>query len=1001
MKCYYSSKHLKRGSYCRSAASFINSGSANFKCAIILLLLLLLSLSPQILASPSSPRRLQTDCVTDVDCKIGFGQENSRCLPSGMCSNPYEFGCLRVKRPEEFGQRRRHCNSDDEYHTQAAKAAKQGLDLEDYEDEQCEISPMGYPEIRIHNQNWEVAVFFSWIFQIFLSEELNVPTTVGLTKGEETAVSSFYSPDATVLPMSAVTYGWDGISKANEVNSNCLATEEQCAHMIPDVWLSQRYKWEAEFKRGQVDNVDGNGQVGGVYWYIPTFTMRRYPAFLSHLGLRDNMALLASVFKRPTTWRDYCEEVSTTNCTEPDDFASEYPPTEEQGLKYFHAPEYIGHFRATKENDCTASASSPLFDNSTAGEEWACTGHIINAGCFWATFVEAQTFWNNIALKSSGRDSVSGGYTSADMADVWYAANATKSDVIIWWYEPSTLVEAFRDSEFAFNRITLPPATVECRDIRVKGDDLCDEDIAIRRGPKEGSCGESAHVTKKVIASSLRDAISIEPEVSKSPAYEFLRNFNMDELALEEILRKYDREGATAPIARELVCEWVSENLEYLRSFSPPTFPRAIVARDNTSDSIRRAATALGGIAAACVLILGFFVFKFRKVKVFIYAQVTFIFVVLLGLLVVSIGSILFVTEPNQPVCTSRFWLVSLGYTCVLIPLIIKVAAINQLMRASKRMRRIRINPTALYAKVLAWLVLVMVFLIVWTVMDPPTATETRVLSNDKNTIYTQIGCLSSSEYWTATFHIWDGLLVLTASILAFQSRNAKAEFNESRTLGMIIYSHFMFLVLRLVVVNIFPEDVYTEALATSFLLSADVIMAVFIYLVPKFVHLHDVGEHHRSSEIHGSRSVQLIQAGARTSSSAASQRRLGSNVSSQNSLDISYTGDSKLKREEQPTIAGGKYSDNRAPVPPPSKSAEPMVSGEVRNGPLTSAYSDGDDDSSTGPPESLRDSISNVGRNSVKLLLGPATEEIFDGDIVLNTIDPSDHDLSDGELEE
>ena len=56
---------------------------------------------------------------------------------------------------------------------------------------------------------------YSWIIQIFLSEFLQVPTTVGMNN-EDTPLTSFYAPD---MPMSysAKAYPWEELVTANEM----------------------------------------------------------------------------------------------------------------------------------------------------------------------------------------------------------------------------------------------------------------------------------------------------------------------------------------------------------------------------------------------------------------------------------------------------------------------------------------------------------------------------------------------------------------------------------------------------------------------------------------------------------------------------------------------------------------------------------------------------------------------------------------------------------------
>mmetsp|Transcript_24903 Transcript_24903/g.61262 ORF Transcript_24903/g.61262 Transcript_24903/m.61262 type:complete len:912 (-) Transcript_24903:49-2784(-) len=799
------------------------------------------------------------ECLTDTDCMEGYGA-GSTCLPSGQCSNPFIDGCLKRIDPKPEHSKR-HCNSDDTDETN------------------CRVSPFNYPEIRVHNQNWVVAIFFSWIIQVSLMELLDVPVTIGL--GDDSMKSSFYYIE-NAMPYSKSSYAWDALQKANELGGNCLLTDEDCAHVIPDVWLGQQKKYDQEYVDGQLDYLGGNGQVGKVGWYIPKFTARRHPFSITHMGLSQDRHRLAEVFKRPTTWADYCHEVSASNCSSPDEVAASYPLEANMG-KYF-GDGFIGHFRATEENNCTGAAN-----NDT------CTGHIVGAPCSWSTFLESQAYWNNIALASSG-NLVNRGYTYSEMIQIWNAANATKSDVMMWWYEPDALLEQYKSSDAEFTKVHLPSPSLQCLEARAAPDDRCDTNPIVRLGDKAGSCDNHPHVTKKAIARSLRDSALMESAEDQSPAYSFIRNFAIDDLEISTILQHFVANGGTGYAAREAVCAWIANNTDALQSFIPPNHPRVFQSRDDNGEAVSVVARFVAGLALVYVLVSSAITFKKRKAAVFVYSQVQFIFVVLFGLFLVAIGAVLYAFEPNDTICMLRVWLVSLGYTFELVPLIIKVTALNRVMSASRRMRRVKINLTQLYSSVLALSGIVAVYLIVWTAVDPSKVTEVVRLEDDSVTITSQYGCRSESGYWRTAFNLWDGILVLWCSTLAFQSRNTKEEFNESKSLGMMIYSHFVFSILRMIVSEIFEEDVYTNSLANSYLLSLDIIVGVTVYLLPKMV-----------MPSHSVRSVKKLQTGTlstatremeeetkRTPSSMPSYHSTFSTHSQENSKELSIEDSSE-----------------------------------------------------------------------------------------------------------
>ena len=48
-----------------------------------------------------------------------------------------------------------------------------------------------------------------------------------------------------------------------------------------------------------------------------------------------------------------------------------------------------------------------------------------------------------------------GGYNSKQAVDIYHAANATKSAVIIWWWEPDALIDLFHGDDYELYRIAL------------------------------------------------------------------------------------------------------------------------------------------------------------------------------------------------------------------------------------------------------------------------------------------------------------------------------------------------------------------------------------------------------------------------------------------------------------------------------------------------------------------------------------------------------------------
>ena len=303
----------------------------------------------------------------------------------GICTNPFHYGgCLKNHFPNI--QRIRICGSDD-----PPEAAELG---------HCRMTPFleTYKEVRIASQNWESVFFQAWIFQIVLSEMLNVPTSIETgVKGKNVDFYNIHSRfeygvsnDWEQLQRSSTLHNGDctkvvygenskggGDSMTDEsdgVDSSGEDAYQSCAHIIPEVWeIPKLHPIVQQYSEQPPQDI---GAVGEQHWYVPKFTAKRDLSLLSYLGLQGehNRQKLAETFKRPTTWHDYCMEVSVNNCTVDDGVAKRAPQTDGEKQSMFQEGDYIGHFRMTDENNCT-------LNNNT------CTGHIADWPCGWMSYV--------------------------------------------------------------------------------------------------------------------------------------------------------------------------------------------------------------------------------------------------------------------------------------------------------------------------------------------------------------------------------------------------------------------------------------------------------------------------------------------------------------------------------------------------------------------------------------------------------------------------------------
>ena len=357
-----------------------------------------------------------------------------------------------------------------------------------------------------------------------------------------------------------------------------------------------------------------------------------------------------------------------------------------------------------------------------------------------------------------------------------------------FWWNPEALYQEFQGTDAEFTKVNFPTPTRECIE---KWDTVyrCSPAPEFRVGDPKATCEKPPTLIKKVTAAALFDLIyDGVPDEIESPAYHAWKLFSLTDLQLADLM-EYVK---TRKTSREAACAWVTDNLDVVQSFVPPTFPRII--ENENHEGLVYSAISIGAFATSVVLWTMRGVYRRRKQRSIRYAQAEFLILLLFGSLMITIGAIVVASPPTNASCVAQKWLIHIGYTLVLVPTIVKVAAINRLMASARRYRRTTLDLKSLYLTVASISVLVIVFLTVWTIVDPPHKEAdydlTDETTSDGETIVNvSYICKSNSNGWDYFGVGWNGLLLLCAVVLAFQSRNVPQAFNESQILGALIVS--------------------------------------------------------------------------------------------------------------------------------------------------------------------------------------------------------------------
>ena len=356
-----------------------------------------------------------------------------------------------------------------------------------------------------------------------------------------------------------------------------------------------------------------------------------------------------------------------------------------------------------------------------------------------------------------------------------------------------------------FTRVVLPPPTQECQDNRIDLSVLCGNNLKAMRGNPRGACDYDAENLKKLISKGFEELSSGPdiPDALRSPAYDFVSAFQITSLQLGQILEYWLERGTDRYNfdPRDATCRWVAQNLDLLRSFIPHSYPR-VQKEDLSGKNLFTTAFVMVGVALVMVLSSLLLTFLRRHTKVIYHTQVEFLFFFQTGLLLLAIGAAFEAASPADGVCVSVIWLTNLGYVVLLVPLAIRIDAINRLASSGKQMHRVRLRTTKMFGAVATMMCLVGSFLVAWTITDPPQKgthyqLTGQVTAQNETVVTTSESCRSGSDLWFIVSLCWQALLLFPSMVVAFVASRVVEDMNDTKTMALVLYTQAAFLILR------------------------------------------------------------------------------------------------------------------------------------------------------------------------------------------------------------
>ncbi|EAL71533.1 G-protein-coupled receptor family 3 protein 2 [Dictyostelium discoideum AX4] len=267
-------------------------------------------------------------------------------------------------------------------------------------------------------------------------------------------------------------------------------------------------------------------------------------------------------------------------------------------------------------------------------------------------------------------------------------------------------------------------------------------------------------------------------------------------------------------------------------SFGTYTIPIEFV---DYSSSMKLGITITSSICIFLCIISIIIVLVFRTARIIKSASPAFLFLILMGCILIFIGCIIFSQSPNEGTCRARVWLLSIGYTIFLGSLLVKNWRIWLLFDNPKLKKR-SITNWKLYpwvAGILAADVLILAF---WQGLGN-IRSESRI-GIDSLTKYQYTNVCSSNDQGSIALYIllvFHGIKLLVACFISFKIKVVDIdEFNESKPIASSVYiiTFCLFIVIPLMVS---PQSVTSQVTTICVCAIVTTLISIILLFGSKF----------------------------------------------------------------------------------------------------------------------------------------------------------------------
>eukprot|EP00026_Physarum_polycephalum_P007190 Phypoly_transcript_07247.p1 GENE.Phypoly_transcript_07247~~Phypoly_transcript_07247.p1 ORF type:complete len:496 (+),score=26.67 Phypoly_transcript_07247:110-1597(+) len=165
------------------------------------------------------------------------------------------------------------------------------------------------------------------------------------------------------------------------------------------------------------------------------------------------------------------------------------------------------------------------------------------------------------------------------------------------------------------------------------------------------------------------------------------------------------------------------------------------------------------------------------------------------GVIIGYISAVLVLVRQTDILCIAFPWVLGIAFNLVYGCLFIKTWVIYGMFRRAAQLKKVSVDPFYILKLLAVFLTIEIIFLVIWTILDPPKVYHLRIDGTNVNSPY-EIQCRNKQDTFWIIFVAGKGIWLLTGGVLCFLMRKVTKEYNKSKVIAYSIYNNVLIILL-------------------------------------------------------------------------------------------------------------------------------------------------------------------------------------------------------------